>query len=59
MTDSTRLHQLLEKLDPAMRAEVLGIVRASGFSEQDPIFSLLLATSTRQVLVLKAPQDIK
>jgi hypothetical protein len=59
MNDSTRLHQLLETLDPDMRADVLGIVQASGFSEQDPIFSLLLATSTLQVLVLKAPQELK
>jgi len=59
MKDSTRLHQLLDKLEPDIKADVLGIVQASGFSEQDPLFSLLLATSTLQVLVLKAPQDIK
>jgi len=59
MNDSTRLHQLLDKLEPDMKADVLGIVQASGFSEQDPIFSLLLATSTLQVLVLKAPQELK
>jgi hypothetical protein len=59
MNDSTRLHQLLEALDPAMRADVLDIVQASGVSEQDPIFSLLLATSTLQVLILKAPQELK
>jgi hypothetical protein len=53
MNDSTRLHQLLEKLDPEMRVEVMGLVKAFGFSEQDPLFSLLLATSTLQVLVLK------
>jgi hypothetical protein len=53
------MNQLLEKLDPAMQAEVLGIVKASGFSEQDPIFALLLATSTLQVLVLQAPQALR
>jgi hypothetical protein len=59
MNDSTRLQQLIEKLDPEARAEVMGLVNASGFSEQDPLFSLLLATSTLQVLVLKAPHEIK
>jgi hypothetical protein len=59
MNDSSRLHQLLATLDPAMRSNVLDIVHASGVSEQDPIFSLLLATSTLQVLILKAPQELK
>jgi hypothetical protein len=59
MKDSTRLNQLLDKLAPDVKAEVLEIVKASGFSEQDPIFSLLLATSTLQVLVLQAPQAIR
>jgi hypothetical protein len=59
MKDSTPLNQLLETLDPQTKADVLAIVQASGFSEQDPLFSLLLATSTLQVLVLKAPNDIK
>jgi hypothetical protein len=59
MNDSTRLQQLIEKLDPEARVEVMGLVNASGFSEQDPLFSLLLATSTLQVLVLKAPHEIK
>jgi hypothetical protein len=55
----TLLEQVLKDQEPAVRAEILAIAKASKLADNDPIFSLMLAIGAVQVLVLRAPNDLK
>jgi hypothetical protein len=55
----TLLQQLLKTHDADVQSRVLQVVKATGISENDPIFLLLVATSTVQVLIQEAPDHLK
>jgi hypothetical protein len=53
------LQQLLNQLEPDVQSKVLQVVKATGLSETDPIFLILIATSTIQVLIEEAPGHLR
>jgi hypothetical protein len=53
------LQELLSQHDPDVQTTILEITRKTGITPNDPIFLLLLGTSTIQVLLKTAPQELK
>ena len=53
------LQQLLGKVDSDAEAKILRIVNAYGMSRTDPLFLLLLANSSVQVLIEQAPGQLQ
>lgn len=56
---SSVLEQLLGKVEPDAEAKILRIVDAFGMGKDDPIFLLLLANSSVQVLLEQAPNQLQ
>jgi hypothetical protein len=59
MTENKLLEKLLEGQDAATRAKVMSVVHESGLRESDPLFLLMVANSTVQVLLNQAPNDLR
>jgi hypothetical protein len=55
----TFLQQLLQSHNPDVQARVLQVVKTMGIAESDPIFLLLIATATVQVMIEDAPDHLK
>jgi hypothetical protein len=53
------LDRLLRDQDTDTREKVLQIVHASGIRESDPVFLLMVANSTVQVLLEQAPNELR
>lgn len=53
------LDQLLNKVDEKSEAKILRIVEAFGVDQNDPMFLLLLANSSVQVLLEQAPNQLQ
>jgi hypothetical protein len=53
------LQELLSQHEPDVQAKILEITRRTGINQNDPIFLLLLGTSTIQVLLKTAPKELK
>jgi hypothetical protein len=56
---SSLLDQLLGKVDESTEAKILRIVNAFGLERNDPLFLLLLANSTVQVLLEQSPHQLQ
>lgn len=55
----TKLDSLLEGQDPDFAARVLRIVREYGLRPNDPLFAILVSTSTLRLLLEDAPKQLK
>jgi hypothetical protein len=55
----TFLQQLLQSHSPDVQARVLQVVKTMGIAESDPIFLLLIATATVQVMIEDTPDHLK
>ena len=56
---SSLLDQLLGKVDETTEAKILRIVNSFGIERNDPLFLLLLANSTVQVLLEQSPNQLQ
>lgn len=61
MTPSTSslLQRVLEQHPPETRDRILRLVHDLGYSENDPLFAVLLTTSSVQVLLEEAPEALR
>lgn len=55
----SKLDSLLEGQEPDFAARVLRIVRETGLRPNDPLFTILISTSTLKLLLQDAPKQLK